>query len=145
MFSASKAMVELFILADREGRGFLIVERTAGCIVLARFFQWHTSINHINDVDAIYQFINKRLRDLACHITLIEYYFKYLLGHPLTQSYGKGIGFCRISPGFCTMICGVVFLGLPGLFTNYLKDVLLFARLLCPYRHALVTEVSEFP
>ncbi len=44
-FATTKAMINLFIRCHRKGRRLLLMKRTASLVILAGFFQRHTSID----------------------------------------------------------------------------------------------------
>ncbi|MOA24092.1 hypothetical protein D3C78_1447540 [compost metagenome] len=69
--AAAKAVIELLVGADAEGRGFFLVERAAGREVLASFFQLHTRTHHIDDVGTVKQVVDKTLGNQPGHGTLI--------------------------------------------------------------------------
>jgi hypothetical protein len=52
-------VIELFGLADREGRGFFVMERTAGDEVGTGFFERQVALDHVHDVEAIEQILNE--------------------------------------------------------------------------------------
>src|SRR5262249_18821256 len=62
MRSAAEAVIELLGLAHGEGRRLFAVERTAGDVVGARALERHVALDHVDDVDAIEQFLNEGLR-----------------------------------------------------------------------------------
>jgi hypothetical protein len=39
------------------------VERAAGHVVRARFFERHVALDHIHDIEAVQQILNERLRN----------------------------------------------------------------------------------
>ena len=53
MCAAAKTMIKLFGRAYSKTGGFFIMERAAGRVIRTCFFERHTFINHINDVNAI--------------------------------------------------------------------------------------------
>lgn len=53
MRAAAKTMIKLLGGADGKTGGFFVMERTAGRVVSARFFQWHAFVNDIDDVNTI--------------------------------------------------------------------------------------------
>ena len=59
MRAEAEAMVELFALTDRKGRRFFVMEGTAGGVVGTRFFEWHVTLHHIDDIEAIEQILNE--------------------------------------------------------------------------------------
>src|SRR3990167_935221 len=59
MCAATKAMVELLGLADGKGGGFFVVKRTAGDKICPGFFQRDIALNHVHDVEAVKQILNK--------------------------------------------------------------------------------------
>ena len=63
MSAATKTMVELFGLTDCERWRFFAVKRTAGDKIGAGFLERNMTINRINDIHAIEQVMNKRLRN----------------------------------------------------------------------------------
>jgi hypothetical protein len=63
MRSAAKAMIKLLGRADGKARGFFIMERAAGRIIGAGFFKRHTSIHHIDNINAVQEFLNKAFWD----------------------------------------------------------------------------------
>ncbi len=65
--AAAEAVIELLGLADTEGRGLFVVERTAGHVIAPGLFQRHARIDHIDDVDAGHELIDELLGDFAGH------------------------------------------------------------------------------
>lgn len=63
MCAAAKTMIKLLGRADCETGGFFIMERAAGRIIGASFFERHTFIHHINNINAVQEFLNKAFRD----------------------------------------------------------------------------------
>ena len=63
MRAATEAVIKLLGLADRKRRGFFGVKRAAGSIIRARAFQLHMAVNHIDNIDAIEQILDERLRN----------------------------------------------------------------------------------
>jgi hypothetical protein len=61
MRTTTKTMIKLLGRANRKAGRFLIVERAAGRVIRTRFFKWHAFINHINNVNAIKQILNKTI------------------------------------------------------------------------------------
>ncbi len=60
-------MVELFILADSERRGFLIVKGAAGLKVFACLFQRYKAIYQLDDIGSGQEFVNEVLGDSTGH------------------------------------------------------------------------------
>ena len=63
MRPTAKTMIKLFGRAYCKTRGFLIMERAAGRIIGTGFFERHTFIHHINNINAVQEFLNKAFRD----------------------------------------------------------------------------------
>lgn len=63
MRAATKTMIKLFGRAYCETGGFFIMERAAGRIIGTGLFERHTFINHINNINAVQEFLNKAFRD----------------------------------------------------------------------------------
>ena len=61
--TTAKAVIELFVGADGERGGFFLVKRAAGTVVFARFAQFYVVIHHFDDVEAVQQIVDKRLRN----------------------------------------------------------------------------------
>ena len=61
--AATEAVVELLRLADGEGRCLLVVERAACRIVGPGLFQRHVTVDQVDNVDAMQQFLDEGLRD----------------------------------------------------------------------------------
>ena len=59
--AAAKAVVELLVGADAERGGLFFVERAAGGVILAGFFQLHARADNIDDVGAVQKVVNKAL------------------------------------------------------------------------------------
>ncbi len=51
--AAAKAVVELLVGADTEGRGFFLVEGASGGVVAAALFELYATVDHIDYVDTI--------------------------------------------------------------------------------------------
>lgn len=69
--AATEAVVELFVGADAERRGLFFVERAAGGVVLAGFFQLHARADNIDDVGAVQEVVNKALGNQPGHGVLV--------------------------------------------------------------------------
>ncbi|MNJ50172.1 hypothetical protein D3C77_454350 [compost metagenome] len=69
--AAAKAVIELLVGADAEGRGFFFVERAAGSEVLAGLFQLHARTHHIDDVGTVEEVVDETLGNQPGHGTLI--------------------------------------------------------------------------
>ena len=67
MCAAAKTVIELFIGYDAEGGGFLVVEGTAGFVLVPGFFQRYTSVNYVDDISAVEQIVDKPLWDESSH------------------------------------------------------------------------------
>jgi hypothetical protein len=59
--AATETVVELLVRIDAERGCLLVVERTAGSVVLAGFFQFDAPVYHLDDIDAIQQVIQESL------------------------------------------------------------------------------------
>ena len=59
--AAAKAVVELFVRADAEGRRLFLVERAEGAVVLAGLLQLDARTDHFDDVGAVEQVIDEGL------------------------------------------------------------------------------------
>ena len=59
--TTAKAVVKLSLGVYRERGCFFVVERAAGAIVFACFFEFYAAINDLDDVKAIQQVIKKCL------------------------------------------------------------------------------------
>jgi hypothetical protein len=64
---ATEAVIELFLRADREGRGFLIVERAAGLVFTAGPILGNAPLNQFHNIGAAQQLFNKRLGYQPAH------------------------------------------------------------------------------
>lgn len=53
MFATTKAVVELFILADSEGWAVFCVKRAQCLVIFARFFKGDSGGYDINDIDPV--------------------------------------------------------------------------------------------
>ncbi|MNR03022.1 hypothetical protein D3C85_1189000 [compost metagenome] len=69
--AAAKAVVELLVGAHAERRGLFLVERAAGGVVLACFFQLYARAHHIDDVGAVEEVVDKTLGNQPGHGVLI--------------------------------------------------------------------------
>jgi len=69
--AAAEAVIELLVGADAERRGFLFVERAAGGVVLAGLFQLHARADHVDDVGAVQEVVNKALGNQPGHGVLV--------------------------------------------------------------------------
>ncbi len=65
--AAAKAVVELFVRADAEGRRLFLVERAEGAVVLAGLLQLDARTDHLDDVGAVEQVIDEGLGDQSGH------------------------------------------------------------------------------
>lgn len=79
--AAAEAVVELLVGADREGGGFLLVERAAGGVVLAGFFQLDARTHHVDDVEAVDQVVNEALGNQPGHGSLVIWQLASLIAH----------------------------------------------------------------
>ena len=50
--TTAETMIKLFVLADRERRGFFVVEWATGLIVFAGFFKFYATVHQLNNVGA---------------------------------------------------------------------------------------------
>jgi hypothetical protein len=57
MGPASEAVIELLARTHRERRRLFAVERAAGKIVCTGLFQRHIALDHVDDLDAMEQFL----------------------------------------------------------------------------------------
>ena len=55
-------MVKLLGRADGEAGGLFVVERAAGAVICASFFEWDTFADHVNDVNTIKKLLNETFR-----------------------------------------------------------------------------------
>ncbi|MNP09559.1 hypothetical protein D3C76_1016710 [compost metagenome] len=69
--AAAEAVVELLVGADAERRRFLFMERAAGRVVLARFLHLQARADHVDDVGAVQEVVNKALGNQPGHGVLI--------------------------------------------------------------------------
>ena len=67
MSATAKAMIKLLALVNRERRGFLGMEWAAGNVFLAALFQRHARADHVDNIGAGNQVINKGLGNAASH------------------------------------------------------------------------------
>src|SRR5690606_16641332 len=70
--AAAETVVELFLGLDAEGGGFLGMEGAEGGIVLAGLAQLDALVDHIDDVDAAKQVVNKGLWNQSSHMRTRE-------------------------------------------------------------------------
>ncbi len=70
--AATKAVIELLVGAHGEGRGLFLVERAAGRIILAGFFQLDTGADHVDDVEAVDEVVNETLGNQPGHGSLVN-------------------------------------------------------------------------
>lgn len=61
MGAAAEAVKELLHGAYAEGRGFFVVERTAGHEFPPLLLERYALVDHLDDVDAAYQLVNETL------------------------------------------------------------------------------------
>jgi hypothetical protein len=59
MCATTKAMIKLLGRTHRKRGRFFVVEGTTGGVIRTRFFQWHTFINHIDDINAVNKLLYK--------------------------------------------------------------------------------------
>ena len=64
--AAAKAIVELPLRVDGEGRCALFMKRATGRVVFARFLQFYPTIYDLDDIEAIQKIIEKGLWK-SCH------------------------------------------------------------------------------
>ena len=69
--AATEAVIELLVRADAERWGFLFMERAAGSVVLAGLFQLHARADHVDDVGAVQEVVNKALGNQPGHGVLV--------------------------------------------------------------------------
>jgi hypothetical protein len=67
MRTAAKTVIELLIGYDAEGGSFLVMEGTAGFVLMTGFFQRYTSINYVDNISAVEQIVDKPLWDESSH------------------------------------------------------------------------------
>ncbi|MNC42421.1 hypothetical protein D3C75_912360 [compost metagenome] len=79
--AATEAVIELLVRADREGRGFLFVERATGRVVLAGLFQLDARTHHVDDVEAVDQVVNEALGNQPGHGSLVIWQLASLIAH----------------------------------------------------------------
>src|SRR3989338_10296820 len=65
MCAAAEAMIKLLGLTDGKGRGFFVVERAAGDVVGASLLERHMALDHVHDIDAVQQVLDKTFRNHA--------------------------------------------------------------------------------
>ena len=64
--ATAKAVIELALRIDGEGRCALFMKRATGRVVFARFLQFYPTINDLDDIEAIQKIIEKGLWK-SCH------------------------------------------------------------------------------
>ncbi|MNZ64312.1 hypothetical protein D3C78_824800 [compost metagenome] len=79
--TAAEAVVELLVGADREGRGLFLVERAAGGVVLAGFFQLDARTHHVDDVEAVDKVVDETLGNQPGHGSLVIWQLASLIAH----------------------------------------------------------------
>src|SRR5690606_7649118 len=65
--AAAEAVIELLRRAHGEGRRLLVVERTAGLVVLAGPFERNARVDDFHDIRAQQHLVDELLRDPAAH------------------------------------------------------------------------------
>ena len=68
--ATAKAIVELPLRVDGEGRCALFMKRATGRVVFARFLQFYPTINDLDDIEAIQKIIEKGLWK-SCHALVV--------------------------------------------------------------------------
>ena len=61
--AAAKAVIELLVGADGEGRRLFAMEWATGLVLVAGFFQWHTRVDDLNDIATVEYVIYEPLGD----------------------------------------------------------------------------------
>jgi len=69
MRAAAKAVIKLLFRADREGRGFFVVERAEALKIASGFFELDAAPHDFDDIGAGQQVVDERLCNLASHAT----------------------------------------------------------------------------